>query len=77
MDRTRTKKSGPDSLYEKPLPIKGKTEVQFLALTAVYDLGWPERQGGCVAHFIYTNQGGDTAIHLFIQSRFKILDRLF
>ena len=28
MDRTRTKKAGPDSLYEKSLPIKGKAEVR-------------------------------------------------
>lgn len=28
MDRTRTKKIGPDSQYEKPLPIKGRGEVR-------------------------------------------------
>ena len=25
--RSRAKKSGPDALYDKPLPIKGKAEV--------------------------------------------------
>jgi hypothetical protein len=34
MERTRAKKAGPDALYDKPLPIKGKAEVMVLCPTA-------------------------------------------